>query len=65
MAIIAVSLDNPFYSAMAQSAKAEAQRLGYDARVAGHDDDRDVQGRLIDQAIRDTRLLRGSPARRG
>ncbi|HVN55978.1 MAG TPA: substrate-binding domain-containing protein, partial [Anaerolineaceae bacterium] len=51
IAIITASLDNPFFVTMADSAKAEAEKLGYDTWVASHNDDANKQNELIDTAI--------------
>lgn len=51
IAIITASLDNPFFVTMAQTAKAEAEKLGYDTMVASHNDNADTQNQLIDTAI--------------
>jgi erythritol transport system substrate-binding protein len=51
MSIITASLDNPFFVTMAQTAKAEAEKLGYDTMVASHNDNADTQNQLIDTAI--------------
>ncbi len=51
VAIITASLDNPFFVTMANSAKAEAEKLGYDTWVVSHNDDANKQNELIDTAI--------------
>src|SRR5512133_3785649 len=51
IAIITASLDNPFFVTMANSAKAEAEKLGYDTWVVSHNDDANKQSDLIDTAI--------------
>ncbi len=51
IAVITASLDNPFFVTMAQSAKAEAEKLGYDTMVASHNDNVDTQNTLFDTAI--------------
>jgi erythritol transport system substrate-binding protein len=49
--IITASLDNPFFVTMAETAKAEAEKLGYDTLVASHNDDANKQNELFDTAI--------------
>jgi len=51
VAIITASLDNPFFVTMAQSAKTEAESLGYDTWVVSHNDNVDTQNTLFDTAI--------------
>ncbi len=51
IAIITASLDNPFFVTMANTADAEAKKLGYDTFVASHDDDANKQNSLIETAI--------------
>jgi erythritol transport system substrate-binding protein len=51
IAVITASLDNPFFVTMANTAKAEAEKLGYDATVASHNDNVDTQNSLFDNAI--------------
>ncbi len=51
MFIITASLDNPFFVTMAETAKAEAEKLGYDTQVASHNDDVNKQNELFDTAI--------------
>jgi erythritol transport system substrate-binding protein len=51
VAIITASLDNPFFVTMAQSAKARAEKLGYEAWVVSHNDNVDTQNQLFDTAI--------------
>jgi erythritol transport system substrate-binding protein len=51
IAIITASLDNPFFVTMAQSAKAQAEKLGYDTWVVSHNDNVDTQNTLFDNAI--------------
>ncbi|HEX7975081.1 MAG TPA: D-ribose ABC transporter substrate-binding protein, partial [Anaerolineales bacterium] len=51
IAIITASLDNPFFVTMANTAKAEAEKLGYDTWVVSHNDDANKQNELIDTAI--------------
>jgi erythritol transport system substrate-binding protein len=51
IAIITASLDNPFFVTMANSADAEAKKLGYDTWVVSHNDDAKTQSDLIDTAI--------------
>jgi erythritol transport system substrate-binding protein len=51
IAIITPSHDNPFFKAEADSAQARAQALGYEASVASHDDDPNLQNQLVDSAI--------------
>ncbi len=49
--IITASLDNPFFVTMADSAKAEAEKLGYETLVVSHGDDVNKQDELFDTAI--------------
>ncbi|MDA8425228.1 MAG: D-ribose ABC transporter substrate-binding protein [Treponema sp.] len=51
IAIITASLDNPFFVTMAQTAKATAEKLGYDTWVVSHNDNVDTQNTLFDNAI--------------
>jgi erythritol transport system substrate-binding protein len=51
IAIITASLDNPFFVTMMSSAKAEAEKLGYDTMTASHNDNVDTQNQLFDTAI--------------
>ncbi len=51
IAIITASLDNPFFVTMADSAKTEAEKLGYDTWIVSHNDDANKQNELIDTAI--------------
>lgn len=51
IAIITASLDNPFFVTMMNSAKAEAEKLGYDTMTASHNDNVDTQNQLFDTAI--------------
>ncbi len=51
IAIITPPLENPFFKAEADAAKAEAEKLGYETSVASHDDDPNRQSELIDSAI--------------
>jgi erythritol transport system substrate-binding protein len=51
IAIITASLDNPFFVTMANTADAEAKKLGYDTWVVSHNDDANKQSELIDTAI--------------
>lgn len=51
IAVITASLDNPFFVTMANTAKAEAEKLGYDTMVASHNDNVDTQNTLFDTAI--------------
>jgi len=51
IAIITPPLENPFFKAEADAAKAEAEELGYETSVASHDDDPNRQSELIDSAI--------------
>jgi erythritol transport system substrate-binding protein len=51
IAIITASLDNPFFVTMADTAKAEAEKLGYDTLVVSHNDDVNKQDELFDTAI--------------
>ncbi|MGW4798350.1 substrate-binding domain-containing protein, partial [Nonomuraea sp. NPDC004297] len=45
------SHDNPFFKAEADSARTEAESLGYETSVASHDDDPNKQSELIDAAV--------------
>ncbi|NJM41238.1 MAG: D-ribose ABC transporter substrate-binding protein [Anaerolineae bacterium] len=51
IAVITASLDNPFFVTMAETAKAHAEKLGYEATIASHGDDANKQKELIDAAI--------------
>ncbi len=51
IAIITASLDNPFFVTMAETAKNEAEKLGYTTWVVSHNDDANKQNELIDTAI--------------
>jgi erythritol transport system substrate-binding protein len=51
IAVITASLDNPFFVTMMNSAKAEAEKLGYDTWTASHNDNVDTQNQLFDTAI--------------
>ena len=51
ISIITPALENPFFKAEADAAKAEAESLGYETSVASHDDDPNKQSELIDAAI--------------
>jgi erythritol transport system substrate-binding protein len=51
IAIITPPVENPFFKAEADAAKAKAEELGYDTSVASHDDDPNKQSELIDAAI--------------
>lgn len=51
IAIITPALENPFFKAESDAAKAEAEALGYETSVASHDDDPNKQSELIDAAI--------------
>ena len=51
IAVITASLDNPFFVTMANTADAEAKKLGYDTWVVSHNDDANKQTELIDTAI--------------
>ncbi len=51
IAIFTASLDNPFFVTMMNTAKAEAERLGYDTMTASHNDSVDTQNQLFDTAI--------------
>ena len=51
IAIITPALENPFFKAEADAAKAEAEKLGYTTSVASHEDDPNKQSELIDAAI--------------
>lgn len=51
IAIITASLDNPFFVTMMNSAKAEAEKLGYDTMAVSHNDNVDTQNQLFDTAI--------------
>ncbi|MGA2614786.1 MAG: D-ribose ABC transporter substrate-binding protein [Spirochaetia bacterium] len=51
IAVITASLDNPFFVTMMNSAKGEAEKLGYDTMTASHNDNVDTQNQLFDTAI--------------
>ena len=51
IAIITPPVENPFFKAEADAAKAKAEELGYKTSVASHDDDPNKQSELIDAAI--------------
>lgn len=51
IAIITVDQANPFWQAEAETAKAEAEALGYTTTVADHKNDPTAQAQLIDTAI--------------
>ena len=51
IAIITVDQANPFWAAEAETAKAEAEALGYTTTVADHKNDPTAQDQLIDTAI--------------
>jgi len=51
IAIITASLDKPFFVTMMNSAKEEAEKLGYDTMTAGHNDNVDIQNQLFGTAI--------------
>ena len=51
IAIITPPVENPFFKAEADAAKAKAEELGYETSVASHDDDPNKQSELIDSAI--------------
>jgi erythritol transport system substrate-binding protein len=51
IAIITVDQANPFWQAEAETAKAEAEALGYTTTVADHKNDPTAQDQLIDTAI--------------
>ena len=51
IAIITPPVENPFFKAEADAAKAKAEELGYETSVASHDDDPNKQSELIDAAI--------------
>jgi erythritol transport system substrate-binding protein len=51
IAIITPPVENPFFKAEADAAKAKAEELGYETSVASHDDDPNRQSELIDAAI--------------
>lgn len=51
IAIITVDQSNPFWQAEADTAKAEAEALGYTTTVADHKNDPNIQSELIDTAI--------------
>ena len=51
IAIITVDQANPFWQAEAETAKAEAEALGYTTSVADHKNDPVMQSQLIDTAI--------------
>lgn len=49
--IITPSHDNPFFKSEAVGAEAKAKELGYEVKVASHDDDANKQDQLFDAAI--------------
>jgi erythritol transport system substrate-binding protein len=51
IAVITPAVDNPFFKAEADSAVAEAKKLGYQTSAESHDDDPNKQSQLIDTAI--------------
>jgi erythritol transport system substrate-binding protein len=51
IAIITPPVENPFFKAEADAAKAKAEELGYETSVESHDDDPNKQSQLIDSAI--------------
>jgi len=51
IAIITVDQANPFWQAEAETAKAEAEALGYTTTVADHKNDPNAQSQLIDTAL--------------
>jgi erythritol transport system substrate-binding protein len=51
IAVITASLDNPFFVTMMNTAKTEAEKLGYDTMTASHNDSADTQNGLFDTAI--------------
>ena len=51
IAIITPPVENPFFKAEADAAKAKAEELGYETSVASHDDDPNKQSELIDAAV--------------
>lgn len=51
IAIITVDQANPFWQAEADTAKAEAEALGYTTTVADHKNDPNAQSQLIDTAL--------------
>jgi erythritol transport system substrate-binding protein len=51
IAVITASLDNPFFVTMMNTAKAEAEKLGYDTMTASNNDSADTQNQLFDTAI--------------
>jgi erythritol transport system substrate-binding protein len=51
IAIITPPVENPFFKAEADAAKAKAEELGYETSVESHDDDPNKQSQLIDAAI--------------
>ncbi|ALM54634.1 ABC transporter substrate-binding protein [Halomonas huangheensis] len=51
IAILVNSLDNPYYSAEANSAKAQAEEMGYKARIYSHNEDVNRQRELISSVV--------------
>nr|WP_205600976.1 substrate-binding domain-containing protein [Halomonas socia] len=51
IAILVNSLDNPYYAAEANAAKAQAEELGYEARVFSHNEDVNRQRELINSIV--------------
>lgn len=51
ISIITVDQSNPFWQAEAETAKAEAEALGYTTTIADHKNDPTAQSQLIDTAI--------------
>lgn len=51
--IITPSHSNPFFKTEADTASAKAQELGYEVKMASHDDDPTKQSELFDNAIAD------------
>ncbi len=49
--VITPSHDNPFFKSEAVGAEAKAKELGYDVKIASHDDDANKQDQLFDTAI--------------
>ena len=53
IAIITVDPSNPYWKAEADTAKAEAEKLGYKTTVSAHNNDPETQNQLIETAIND------------
>lgn len=53
IAIITTDPSNPYWKAEADTAQAEAQKLGYKTTVSAHKNDPDTQNQLIETAIND------------